>query len=113
MDHRAIAIIGEAAVEAQLTTEHSASSYGLPVMVAEGQVYGPAEVQAVIIAREWPRHRPADVQSQNAEEALQAAKRAGYRAYCLSEAFWASIRLPEIPGLCNAVDLADRMPARS
>lgn len=30
--------------EGVLTTDHAASSYGLPVLVAGGQVYGPSEV---------------------------------------------------------------------
>jgi hypothetical protein len=55
-----------------LTTEHAASSYGLPVVVGEdGQVYGPAEVPEI-------NDLHCEL-SDEAAELIAAARSAGYR----------------------------------
>lgn len=53
-------------VRVTLTTEHPASSYGLPVAVADGEPYGPGDVWG------WLE---LDVED---EHAVGAARRAGY-----------------------------------
>lgn len=57
-----------------LTTEHAASSYGLPVFVLEGQAHGPDDLpaDAVLHIDEY-----ATVGAQ--EAMLQAARQAGFR----------------------------------
>lgn len=52
--------VGSPYPEAQLTTEHAASSYGQPVLVIGGEAFGPGDILALpdggmINAREWVR----------------------------------------------------------
>ena len=52
----ALKYTGSAYPDATLTTEHSASSYGQPVLVIEGEAYGPGDVLPNgMVARQWVR----------------------------------------------------------
>lgn len=56
-----------------LTTEHAASSHGIPVVVGEdGTAYGPAEIMAALKVDE-----PQDLEADQVK-VLKAARRAGY-----------------------------------
>lgn len=71
-----------------LTTEHSASSYGLPVVVLNGEPYGPGDLP------------PGELQVPTA--LIEAGRRAGYRCQPLepdeAEAYWAETDpLPDHP----------------
>ncbi len=52
-------------IHAQLTTDHLASSYGVPVIVADGKAYGPRDVLGWKIVAAGTKER-------------EALKRAGY-----------------------------------
>lgn len=56
------------------TTNHAASSYGLPVVVVDGTVYGPAELLYVGIGS----HGPDDADEIAMHQSLLSA---GYKAY--------------------------------
>ena len=62
------------ALEATLTTEHAASSHGLPVVVVGGQAYGPFDLEAAL-----PRYQ-INVPDGD-RDAEVAAARTGYRIY--------------------------------
>lgn len=52
--------VGSPYPEAVLTTEHSASSYGQPVLLIGGEAFGPGDLLTlpeggVIVARDWVR----------------------------------------------------------
>lgn len=52
--------VGSPYPEAQLTTEHAASSYGQPVLVIDGEAFGPGDLLTLpdggmMVAREWVR----------------------------------------------------------
>lgn len=55
---------GETDILATLTTDHPASSYGLPVVILDGVAVGPAECPAIVWAE--------------SDELIEAARRAGY-----------------------------------
>lgn len=64
----------DAAFYAVLTTEHSSSSHGLPVVVIDGQAYGPADLEV-----RWPKYQ---VNVCSGDVGIQeAAAKAGYRVY--------------------------------
>ena len=62
------------ALEARLTTEHAASSHGLPVVVVGGQAYGPFDLETAL-----PRYQ-INVPDGD-QDAEVAAARTGYRVY--------------------------------
>ena len=62
------------ALEARLTTEHAASSNGLPVVVVGDQAYGPFDLEAAL-----PRYQINVADGD--QDAEVAAARAGYRIY--------------------------------
>ena len=62
------------ALEAILTTNHAASSHGLPVVVVGGQAYGPLDLEAAL-----PRYQINVPEGD--QDAERAARDAGYRVY--------------------------------
>jgi hypothetical protein len=60
----------ESRVGAEISTEHSASSYGQPVVVLAGEAYSHAD----LVSR-WPDYELIATD----HEAIRAAQRAGYR----------------------------------
>lgn len=71
-----LALTGSERIEpAVLTTEHAQSSYGLPVLLIGGQVYGPADLPGLIVTADRYPERPSD----DEQALLRAAIRAGYR----------------------------------
>ena len=60
--------IGNRVVDAEITTAHAMSSHGIPVLVVDGQAYGPAEVGHMRLVEA----------TQDEREALL---RGGYRLY--------------------------------
>ncbi len=74
----------DAARDGELTTDHSASSRGLPVVVVDGQALGPAEVGALCVSTYLETDDVAgrDIHRQLTSEEtdlIAAAERAGYR----------------------------------
>jgi hypothetical protein len=57
-----------------LTTDHAASSYGQPVLVIDGRAYGAAEAPPCST-------QPMFEHSAEEQEAVEAARRAGYTVY--------------------------------
>jgi len=66
---------GGKGIPGTLTTEHSQSSYGLPVLVAQGQVYGTGDLPFGTVLMPWDRRRRL---SQEERDLFEAAQRAGY-----------------------------------
>lgn len=67
MKRKARAYIGGILIEGMLTTEHSASSYGLPVFVANGTAYASAEIDEADPEIRFPdRSEPSMIQEAEA-----------------------------------------------
>ena len=60
--------IGNRVVDAEITTAHAMSSHGIPVLVVDGQAYGPAEVGHMRLV-------------EATQEEREALLRGGYRLY--------------------------------
>lgn len=60
-----------------LTTDHAASSHGLPVVVLDGQAHGPAELAEPVVVPRLEDLRP--VRYLFAARLVDAARAAGYR----------------------------------
>lgn len=62
----------------ELTTEHAASSYGLPVFVVRGEAYGPADIY--MLGDSDGVLRIEALESAIIDKGIDAAQRAGYKA---------------------------------
>ncbi len=74
--HTIAAVPGRPPAAARLTTEHSASSYGQPVVVLDGEAYGTAEVLWI----------------DGSKRARAVAERAGYRTLSDEDSRWDATR---------------------